>query len=541
MSTPSAVAGMRRAASIVLFSCIGSLSTLALAETPPLGDPADPDADGVLDVSDNCPGVANADQADVDADGWGDACVEPSATVATTATLGSGTQAGAYATIGEWAALGERGFVGARAAIASGADSASGVSIGDDASLGRRASVGSNATAGNDLTIGRSASMGADAIVGNNVTVGYASTIGTGADLGDRVTLGALVTVGDDAQVGSDVTVARNATVGADATIADGTVVGPDVTIEGTAVVGANGRVRKGVTIEAGATVGPRARIGRDVIIRAGAVVRDDVTIGANAEIGAFAVVTDDTRVPRGAFIEGGGIQLVGGARRYANGTVADRCETYRNSPEFNGADAVSGLYTVNNGGVEHDVYCDMVTDGGGWTMCFTEAGSDLPNIASATLTGTYGIDGYRGKCQNVPFSEVLYVDHNGGREHWFSRNDPGDIVASDGYARGGASFGAFTGHGGANTSWSYQLQVCDNVWMEPGFMVSGITSSGGTTCYKQCGSWCSDTSSPYYRTDGDSQSPYRTSSGTYLGQSFAENGHAPNTPSNKPMSVGIR
>lgn len=35
---------------------------------------ADPDGDGVLDDVDNCPGVANQDQADADGDGVGDAC-----------------------------------------------------------------------------------------------------------------------------------------------------------------------------------------------------------------------------------------------------------------------------------------------------------------------------------------------------------------------------------------------------------------------------------------------------------------------------------
>jgi hypothetical protein len=40
------------------------------------GDPSnlDQDADGLCDVTDNCPTTPNADQADGDADGWGDAC-----------------------------------------------------------------------------------------------------------------------------------------------------------------------------------------------------------------------------------------------------------------------------------------------------------------------------------------------------------------------------------------------------------------------------------------------------------------------------------
>jgi hypothetical protein len=44
--------------------------------TPPDPTPPDIDGDGVADVEDNCPEVANADQADVDGDGQGDACDE---------------------------------------------------------------------------------------------------------------------------------------------------------------------------------------------------------------------------------------------------------------------------------------------------------------------------------------------------------------------------------------------------------------------------------------------------------------------------------
>ena len=40
------------------------------------GNP-DSDGDGVADAEDNCPEVANADQADGDSRGWGDACDPP--------------------------------------------------------------------------------------------------------------------------------------------------------------------------------------------------------------------------------------------------------------------------------------------------------------------------------------------------------------------------------------------------------------------------------------------------------------------------------
>ncbi|HEU4522128.1 MAG TPA: thrombospondin type 3 repeat-containing protein [Thermoanaerobaculia bacterium] len=44
---------------------------------PPPPAPPDRDRDGVPDFSDNCPGVANPDQRDIDGDGIGSACDEP--------------------------------------------------------------------------------------------------------------------------------------------------------------------------------------------------------------------------------------------------------------------------------------------------------------------------------------------------------------------------------------------------------------------------------------------------------------------------------
>ena len=55
---------------------------------------------------------------------------------------------------------------------------------------------------------------------------------------------------------------------------------------------------------------------------------------------------------------------------------------------------------------------------------------------------------------------------------------------------------------------------------------------SGYSNCYKQCDSWCGDTSSPYFRTDGDP-------GGSYNGVAFNQNGHT--NVGYKTMSVGIR
>ena len=56
---------------------IALLALLALLAVR-VGATDDADLDGVPDADDNCPYLANADQADVDHDGVGDACQLPS-------------------------------------------------------------------------------------------------------------------------------------------------------------------------------------------------------------------------------------------------------------------------------------------------------------------------------------------------------------------------------------------------------------------------------------------------------------------------------
>ena len=69
------------------------------ADADGIGDAceADSDGDGVIDDVDNCPTIANADQADADADGTGDVCdddqsgqTDPNSTDGTTTRLPCG-------------------------------------------------------------------------------------------------------------------------------------------------------------------------------------------------------------------------------------------------------------------------------------------------------------------------------------------------------------------------------------------------------------------------------------------------------------------
>ena len=67
-------------------------------EEPPAEEPAstDEDEDGVLNAADNCPATSNADQADSDADGNGDACDAIATTYAYPATYGEGDSGVSY-------------------------------------------------------------------------------------------------------------------------------------------------------------------------------------------------------------------------------------------------------------------------------------------------------------------------------------------------------------------------------------------------------------------------------------------------------------
>ena len=84
---------------------------------------------------------------------------------------------------------------------------------------------------------------------------------------------------------------------------------------------------------------------------------------------------------------------------------------------------------------------------------------------------------------------------------------------------------GLWRGGGVADTSYEYQLMICDMPFYS-GFFVSGFTN-----CYKQCVHWCADLISPYFRT--------ATSSSGFGGVAFNVNGHRPN--SKRLISVGLR
>jgi acetyltransferase-like isoleucine patch superfamily enzyme len=130
--------------------------------------PPEPDADGdsVPDAVDNCPLLANPDQTDTNSDGFGDACVSPSALISTNVVLGAGV-------------LIEDG-----AALHSGAQIGDGTVIATGAEIGRDASVGAGSVIGSGSSLGRDAAVGDDVILDSNVQLKRWAAVGGDVSLG---------------------------------------------------------------------------------------------------------------------------------------------------------------------------------------------------------------------------------------------------------------------------------------------------------------------------------------------------------------------
>jgi carbonic anhydrase/acetyltransferase-like protein (isoleucine patch superfamily) len=187
----------------------------------------DADGDGVADEFDNCPTVVNEDQADAQADGFGDACVAPDVAIPSNARIG------AHPIIGGGTFIDEL------------------VSIGDDASIGesvrfeRRVSVGHRLVAADLVTIGRRSSLG------NDVSIGEATMVEWGVRIGSSVQIGDHVVIKRTSLVESSVRIEPLVLVLAGAQIGRGAVIGMG------AEIGRGAVVRPGTVVPAGTTVPP--------------------------------------------------------------------------------------------------------------------------------------------------------------------------------------------------------------------------------------------------------------------------------------------
>ena len=189
----------------------------------------DADGDGIPDARDNCPTVANEDQADAQADGYGDECVSPDVVLPPDLGLGANPIIDVGTTIG------------AR------------VAIGDDATIGEHVAVGVGVRAGDDLQLDDFSVIGPRTVLGSRVVVGVAARTDVA------------VTIENDVTIGEHAVLKRNVTIDGEA------VIEPYVVVFAGAIVG------RGAVVETG------ARIGRRATVRAGAVVPAGTTVPAGA------------------------------------------------------------------------------------------------------------------------------------------------------------------------------------------------------------------------------------------------------------------
>ncbi|KVP75197.1 hypothetical protein WJ96_05420 [Burkholderia ubonensis] len=86
-------------------------------------------------------------------------------------------------------------------------------------------------------------------------------------------------------------------------------------------------------------------------------------------------------------------VKQFSGYRAWTNGALATSCNEYR-SPSgkflYQG-DTGDGVYRVNLSGTPTDVFCDMTTDGGGWTLLMKQAAGDGVTLQGDTTYWTNG------------------------------------------------------------------------------------------------------------------------------------------------------
>ena len=156
----------------------------------------DTDGDGVPDALDNCPSVANADQADVNADGYGDACVALDAHIDPTAVVG-------------------KNFV-----IGSGSSIKKGVTVGDNVTIGENTILNKDTQIGSQVSIGTGVQIAKDVVIGDNVTIGDYTIIDKGVLIESNVTIGSYVHINMNATILSGASVPDYAVVNQGQTVA---------------------------------------------------------------------------------------------------------------------------------------------------------------------------------------------------------------------------------------------------------------------------------------------------------------------------------
>jgi carbonic anhydrase/acetyltransferase-like protein (isoleucine patch superfamily) len=283
--------------------------------------------------------------------------------------------------------------------------------------------IGRNAQLGADHSIGTDATVGRAVVAGERLTIANGGTVGYGVQIGDDVTVGADAVVGNLANLGDYTTLGDNAVIARGVTIADAPnvgsstavngVVGPDATVAAGARIEQGARVRKLTAIGAGAAVESSGRVGRGSTIADGATVFGRV--GANATVGAGATVESGAIVGRAGEVCSGAT-LPTGSDVASDGTwPVEGCfePTSCQAIKTGAPSSADGTYNIDPDGVGGiaalDVYCDMTTDGGGWTLLFREDFTDVEDGPTQSEMNSSGGDLFTGEGRTAPSPVGLF------------------------------------------------------------------------------------------------------------------------------------
>ena len=271
----------------------------------------DGDNDGLCGSVDNCPAVANPGQENTDGDDQGDACdvcafdadndedgdgicgdVDNCPALANVDQRDDDADGFGDACVATDAEIGPDTLIDPTAVISSGCVIGNGVQVGAHSVLKANCRLDSNSRVGAHSEVGISGHLHAFASLGDNTTLGDGASLGTRSHLGDDTTVAADVTIGYSVVIGDRATVLGD--VGASVSIGEDFSLGLGGQILNNLIFGAR------VSLGANSLVESNARIGADVQLGDEAFVGDYTRVGADVTFGPRPYLADGALIGEG-------------------------------------------------------------------------------------------------------------------------------------------------------------------------------------------------------------------------------------------------